>query len=412
MKKQLLIVLVFLTSIPMFAGGYRVALQGARMLGMGHAGTAMFSNAEALFFNPAASAYLEGDFQTTFGMSLVMSKVKYQNPEYLWTAETDNPLGTPFYAYASFKHSEHLYMGFALYTPFGSSLKWEDGWKGAHLVNSISLKAIYFQPSLTWKINEYFAVSAGFIAAWGSVVYNKDLNRFLSDEEGNKTDITLDASGITGSGYVLSVLIRPADWVSMGVNYRSKVLFNARYGKAEINDAPAYFTTTKDAFSATLPMPAELSVGIALKPLKKMTVAFDVNYTYWSVYKSLDIDFKTALPDNSMPKNWKNTLTYRIGTEYALNDKLALRAGYFADKSPIPATYFSPETPSTDSDNFTFGFTYNYKKYAFDFAFLYVKGHERTDSYDYYKEGLSAPKFEGQYIYNALVPSFGFNVKL
>ena len=412
MKKKLLLLLIVLMSIPVFAGGYRVALQGARMLGMAHTGTAMFSNAEVLFFNPSASAYLDGEFQASFGMSLVMSKVKYQNPEYLWTAETNNPLGTPFYVYASFKQNENLYLGFALYTPFGSSLKWEDGWAGAHLVNSISLKAIYFQPSLTWKINEYFSVSAGFIAAWGSVIYNKDINRFLQDEKGNKTDITLDASGITGNGYVISATIRPANWISFGVNYRSKVLFNARYGKAEINDAPAYFPATKDAFAATLPMPAELSVGMAVKPLQKLSLALDVNYTYWSIYKSLDIDFKTQLPDNSMPKNWKNTFTARVGMEYEISEKLLIRAGYFKDQSPIPATYFSPETPSTDSDNFTFGFTYNYKKYAFDFAFLYVKGHERTDSYDYYKEGISAPRFDGQYIYNALVPSFGFNIKL
>jgi len=412
MKKNLITVFVLLASVPLFAGGYRVALQGARMLGMAHAGTALYGNAETLFFNPAASSFLDGEMHISFGMSLVKSTVKYQNATYLWTAKTQNPLGTPFYAYVSFKQDDHFYWGFALYTPFGSSLKWEDGWKGAHLVNSISLKAVYFQPSLTYKINDYMAVSAGFIAAWGSVNYNKDLNRFLTDESGNKTDISLNATGITGSGYVLSAFIRPASWISMGINYRSKILFNARYGKAEIHDAPAYFTTTRDAFSATLPMPAELSGGIAVKPVKNLTLAADVNYTYWSVYKSLDIDFKTALPDNSMPKNWQNTLTYRFGAEYQATDNLALRAGYFIDQSPIPSTYFSPETPSTDSKGYTAGFTYTYKNYSFDFAFLYVDGSERSDSYDYYKEGLSAPRFDGDYVFNAFIPSFGFNIKL
>ncbi len=404
-----IIAIVFVQTI--FAGGYRVALQGSRMLGMAHAGTSVFSNAETMFFNPSGIAYLQGDFHISFGMSLIMSKVKYQNETYLWTAETNNPLGTPFYAYLTYKQNEQFYFGLAVYTPFGNSVQWQEGWAGSHLVNNISLKAIYFQPSITYKVNEFLALSASFIMATGSVEYNKDVNRFLSDEQGNKTDITLQASGITASGYVLSFSIKPSEKVSMGLTYRSKVLFKARNGKADINDAPAYFPQA-DAFKATLPMPAELSMGISLKPVEKLTLAFDLNQTYWSVYKSLDIDFQTRLPDNRMPKNWNDTWTYRFGMQYDWSEKLSLRAGYYYDQSPIPATYFSPETPSLDSKNFTFGFTYNYKNYSFDFALLYVNGKERTDSYDYYKEGLSAPRFEGTYVSNAIVPSFGFNVKL
>jgi len=411
MKKKLFVLLVWLTVIPMFAGGYRVALQGARMLGMAHAGTAVFSNAEVLFFNPSGAAYLNGDVNVSFGLNLVWTKVKYQNKTYLWTAETQNPIGTPFYVYVSLKQTDNIYYGFALYTPFGSGLKWEEGWPGAHLVNEISLKAIYFQPTITYKVNDYLALSAGFIAAWGSVYYNKDINRFMVDEEGNKTDITLDASGVTGAGYVLSGTLRPADWVSLGINYRSKVLFNARYGKATVNDAPAYFPTT-DAFSATLPMPAELSVGLSVRPVEKLTFAFDINRTYWSVYESLDIDFKTVFPDNKMPKNWQNTFTYRAGAEYAFTDQLKLRAGMYYDESPIPPTYFSPETPTSNAHGYTFGFSYSFNKYHFDFAFLYVNGAERLDSYDYYKEGLSAPRFDGAYVSNAVIPSFGFSIQL
>ncbi len=411
MKKLIFTFVLILFGFSAFAGGYRVALQGARMLGMAHAGTAMFSNAETMFFNPSGAAYLDGNFHFSFGMSLVMSNVKYQNETYLWTARTQNPVGTPFYLYATYKENDHLYFGLAVYTPFGNSVKWEDGWAGAHLVNHISLKTIYFQPAVIYKFNEYFSASLSFIMATGSVIYNKDINRFMTDYDGNKTDITLQAEGITASGYALSLTVKPDDRVSFGLHYRSKVLFKARYGKAVINDRPDFFPET-DAFSATLPMPAELSVGVAIKPLKNFTLAFDINRTYWSVYESLDIDFKTRLPDNKMPKNWNDTYTYRLGAEYQLGEKLLLRGGYYYDQSPVPSSYFSPETPSLNTNNYTFGFTYNYNKFAFDFALLYVNGKERTDSYDYYKEGLSAPRFEGTYVSNAIIPSFGFNVKL
>jgi len=406
MKKTVLLFMLLL-SMQSFAGGYRVALQGARMLGMAHAGVSVFNGAETAFFNPSGIAFLEGDNQFSFGLSLVVSNVKYQNAERLWTAQTHNPLGTPFYAYFTHKIDDQFYLGIAAYTPYGSTVEWDQDWVGSHLVNKISLKAIYLQPSLTFKPNEYFSVGVSFIAATGSVYYNKNINRFMQDANGNRTDITLEAEGVSGAGYALSLSIKPSEKVSLGLNYRSKVIFNARYGTAEINDNPGYLPE-KDNFRSSLPMPAELTVGLSCQVTDKLLVAFDLNQTYWSIYKSLDTDFN-ILPDNSMPKNWQNTFTYRLGAEYTVNDQWSVRAGYYYDQSPIPPTYFSPDTPSLDSNNYTFGVSYKKDKWSFDAAFLYVGGLERTDSYDYYVEGLSAPRFEGTYVSNAFVPSFGVN---
>ncbi|NPA45855.1 MAG: transporter [Chlorobi bacterium] len=407
--KKLLIFFLMLSSIPAMAGGYRVALQGARMLGMAHAGVSVFNSAETAFFNPSGVAFLEGENQFSLGVNLVFSKVKFQNTNYLWTAETQNPVGTPFYAYFTHKIDDRFYLSLAVYTPYGSTVEWDQDWVGSHLVNKISLKAIYFQPSLSFKVNDFMSVGASFIAATGSVFYNKNINRFMQDADGNRTDITLDAKGVSGSGYALSLSIKPSDRFALGVTYRSKVLFKARYGKAEINDNPGYLPE-KDNFKATLPMPAELSAGISAKITDKWLVAFDVNETYWSVYKSLDVDFN-HLPDNSMPKNWHDTFTYRLGSAYTLTDALTVRAGYYYDHSPISKGYFSPDTPSLDSNNYTFGMSYRFKNWTVDASFLYAQGLERTDSYDYYKEGLGAPRFVGSYISNAYIASLGVNYK-
>ncbi len=39
-----------------------------------------------------------------------------------------------------------LLLGLSVYTPYGSTVKWEDDWAGSHLVNNIELQAIYIQP--------------------------------------------------------------------------------------------------------------------------------------------------------------------------------------------------------------------------------------------------------------------------
>ena len=411
--KKLLIVLVFLSFGSIYAGGYRVALQGQRMLGMGHAGLSVFNNAETAFFNPAGIAFLDGKFNFSFGVSGIMSHVKFQNADYNWAYETDNPMGTPFYLYATYQASDNISLGLAVYTPFGSSTVWNK-WAGSDIVNNISMKVFYIQPSLAYKFSDMFSVSASLIMAYGGVTYNKDINRYLTGDNGEKTNAQLD-SGMTGAaGFGFGVAFKPADNLSFGLNYRSSLTLDAKYGKAEFNNVPAFLSNTlkTTAFSAKLPMPAELGVGMSYKPMDKLLLAFDYSYTYWSIYEELRIDFKNGLPPSISKKNYHNTSTFRLGAEYQLSDKMFVRAGYYFDQSPVSEGYFSPETPSTDTNNYTFGFGYKMNKWAIDLSLLYLDGKERTD-YTFVKgEGPSAHYFGGTYVSSAIIPGIGISYSI
>jgi len=406
--KKILIFLILFSFGSIYAGGYRVALQGQRMLGMAHAGLSVFNNTETAFFNPAGIAFLDKKFSVSFGVSGIISSVKYQNEYYNLQAETDNPLGTPFYLYLTYQSTDNISLGLAVYTPFGSSADWGT-WAGSDIVNDISMEVFYIQPSLTYKFSKIFSASASLIIAYGSVSYNKDINRYLTDEEGNKTNVQLESGVTSAAGYDLSLALKPSDKVSFGLNYRSKIVLDAKYGRADFYNVPEFLESTlKPAiFSAELPMPAELGIGFSFKPVNKLLVAVDYNYTYWSAYEELRIDFKNDLPTSVAIKNYHNSSTIRFGAEYQVNDKMFVRAGYYYDESPLTEGYFSPETPSLDTKNYTFGFGYQMQKLSFDFSFLYVDGQERTD-YTYVSgEGTSAHKFGGTYVSNAVIPGFG-----
>ncbi|MCZ7391685.1 hypothetical protein JGR97_30280, partial [Klebsiella pneumoniae] len=75
---------------------------------------------------------------------------KFQNKTYGWENKTRNT-GTPFYAYGSYKATDWLTVGLAVYSPYGSAVDWDQDWQGSHLVNNIDLKAIYFQPTIAVK---------------------------------------------------------------------------------------------------------------------------------------------------------------------------------------------------------------------------------------------------------------------
>ncbi|MFV8226268.1 OmpP1/FadL family transporter [Christiangramia aquimixticola] len=416
MKRLFVLGLLMLTAVTTYAGGYRVSLQGQRGLAMGHTGVAVVNNAELAFFNPAGLVFLENKINAAVGVSAVFSDVVWQNDEFGQMARTDSPVGTPFYAYFSYKLSDKFSVGLAAYTPYGSSVAWEKDWAGSHLVNDIELAAIYVQALASYKITDNLSVGGGPIYVSGSVNFNRNLTRTLSDIEGNRSNVTLDGSGISAFGWSAGAMWSPMDSLRIGVNYRSEILVEAEGGDADFENIPnSPLTPFRDTqFNATLPLPAELTIGASYQLNKQWLFAFDYNRTFWDVYESLDVDFADPnIPDSNNPREYKDASIYRFGLQYTANEVFTLRAGYYFDESPVQEGYFAPETPRNDSNNFTGGLSVNVSdRVAIDASFLYSRFEEVDASYDYYTENGQNVPFEGTYKSSAFVPGLGVTIKI
>ncbi|WP_037317384.1 OmpP1/FadL family transporter [Salegentibacter sp. Hel_I_6] len=415
MKKLLFLGLFGLMAAVTYAGGYRVSLQGQRSLAMGHTGVAVVNNAELAFFNPAGLVYLENKMNFAAGASAVFSNVKYQNSEFGLSSETNSNVGTPFYAYGSYRVNDWLTLGLAAYTPYGSSVEWPTDWAGSHLVNNIDLQAIYVQALASVKISEKLSVGGGPIYVSGSVNFNRNLNRTLTDIDGNRSNVTVDASGVSAFGYSASAMFNATEDLRFGINYRSEIMVDAEDGDATFQNVPnsplTPFQNTQ--FDASLPLPAELSVGVSYQLLDKWLFAFDYNMTYWDVYESLDINFANATPDSNNPRNYKNSASYRFGLQYLANETITLRVGYYFDESPVQSGYFAPETPRNDAHGFTGGLSFNVNdRFSIDAAFLYNRYEEIDESYDFYTENGESVPFEGTYKTSAFIPGLGITYKL
>lgn len=405
MRKLLSLTLMALAGSSVFAGGYRVAIQGQKQLAMGHTGVAVVNSAEVAFFNPAGIAYLDKKFNLSVGGNALFSNTKFQNSQYNWEASTKN-MGTPFSVYATYKLNDWLTAGLAVYTPYGSSVEWDRDWEGSFLVNNINLSAIFVQPSISIRMGDHFSIGAGPIYATGGVEFNRN----LQPQGGllQNGDVTLDASGISAWGYNIGMMFNPTDKIRLGLNYRSEIIMEARDGDAIFSDdipafaQPGFQNTT---FDADLPLPAEVTAGISVQLTSKWLVAFDYNYTVWSAYKALDVDFADPnIPDSNNPRNYKNASTYRIGTQYAANNKFTFRAGWYYDESPVQDGYFAPETPRNDAMGFTGGLTYQLnEKLGIDASFLYLHFDEVDNSYDYSQYG----SFGGTYKSTVFSPGIG-----
>lgn len=411
MKKIISLLAVGLAASSIYAGGYRVALQGQKALAMGHTGVAVINSAELAFFNPSGLVYLENKLNISAGVTAITSNIKYQNINTGATAETDNPLGTPINIYASYAINDWLSAAIAVYTPYGSSVEYPNDWAGSDLVETISLSSIYINPVLSVKLTPEFSIGGGPIYAIGSVELERNIGSAENVTTGERAGIELSKTdGISNWGWVISSTFKPSEKVTLGASYRSKIKLTAEDGDVTYSNITLPEPTT---FTATLPLPAELTFGFSVQATEKLLLAAEFNRQYWSAYKSLDFDFSNpASTDSSNLRNYQNATTWRFGAQYDLNDKLTLRGGYYFDETPVTSGLYSPETPRNDSHGFTTGLTYNINDHlAIDASFLYLYFSEVDESYDS-DPNDTTDAFSGTYKSNAIIGGLGITYKL
>jgi long-chain fatty acid transport protein len=360
--------------------------------------------------------FLENKLNVSVGGFGVFSKIAYHNELTGASERTDSGVSTPIYAYASYQATDWLALGLGVYTPYGSAVTYDDDWAGSHLINNIELQAFYIQASAAIKVNEYFSFSGGFIYATGNVNFNRNLSRSLTDLEGNRSEVTIDAKGVSNTGWTVSAMFNVSEKFRLGATYRSLIRLTADEATAEFENIPnSPGTPFADTGAvAELPMPAEMTVGLSYEFCDKWLFAFDLNTTFWGEYESLDIDFDDpAIPDSFNARNYKNSINARFGLQYEASDRFTLRGGYYYDQSPVQAGYFAPETPRNDSNNYTAGISFKVNdRFDIDASFLFVHSIEVEASYDYYFDGGVAAPFSGTYKTNAFVPGLGLTYKL
>ena len=245
----------------------------------------------------------------------------------------------------------------------------------------------------------------------GSVNFNRNANRTLTDLEGNRSNITVDDSGVTNWGWSVGTLFNVTDDLSIGASYRSEIILESTEGVAtfaNFPDSPLVPDNGETSFEASLPLPAELTVGLSYQR-QKWAFNFDFTRTFWDVYEDLDIVFGNG-EESINPRNYDNSSIYKFLFAYQASEKFSLRAGYYYDQTPIRSGYFAPETPRNDGHGFTAGLSYAISNnFAIDASFLYLRFEEIDESYDYVSDGSS---FGGTYKSSAFAPGIGVTYKM
>lgn len=395
-------ILLFCVNAQVWASGYEFFGTGIRALSMGGAFMAKADDATATYWNPAGLAQLKGkgididlendiinyyDKSSMRNVSLAELSamrndvfIRHLPTEPNRFRETKPNVFFVMADLAGYYQWKGYTLGGAFYVPNGQFIDWKDT-----IVDSAGeiIRAKFYNRFLLAVTNLSIArevfpgvlLGGGVNFAIGS--FRLDINKYLVGSKLQDYAFGIDADGLGyGLEGVFGLLLKPADWFSMGAVYRTGANMNVNGHlhtlQTPVPAIPAGFDAASD-FKQDFPLPPTWGIGIALKPVPKLTFTIDAQGTDWTVMKT-EIDYHNQrvgfpLPNINQKLHWNISWRYRAGLEYRLNDRWAFTAGYMYDENAIPDTASSLTTTSgMIFQVVTFGASYDRGRWKLSFV--------------------------------------------
>ena len=384
--KRLLLPLLLATPFLALAQGSQVNTQGIKALGMSGAGSALFVDETSIFYSPGAIAKMK-DNRISAGIGGIMYRSAFQEINSSQHHDTKFRITPPFSVFATFGPKNTWWKaGIGIYTPFGGSVNWGQDWPGKYELNHLQLRAIYIQPTLSFKITEQLGIGGGFVYNIGSVDLTRSIPVFNQNGQAGQAEL----SGIgTGTGYHVGMHYNLENDFAISLSYRSKVLTKLKDGDATFNVPSAVATSFPNTtFNAELPLPSSFNIGISFPVSERIDLAADGTIINYDIYKSLNFNYAhntddiigdDALEDTFQPKKYQKAFSGKVGINIEASEELELRAGVGYVLTPVMGPYVSPETPDNNRLMGSLGFSYELSdKWQLNGAYTLQRIQERT----------------------------------
>ncbi|RLA73912.1 MAG: hypothetical protein DRG11_06605 [Epsilonproteobacteria bacterium] len=334
-----------------YGGGYRIPEQSASSVALSGAYIANSSGASASYYNPANMSFNKN--QTDMEVSLMhigLTKIKYTDNNGV-AANDGKSKAESFIVPTLFISTKDyagigLRYGLSITVPGGLSKRWDSPTQKAS-AEEFTLEVVELNPTVSYKINEQFAVGGGL-----RVVKTDGV---VKSSGGVSRDLTGDSIDY---GYNLGATYKPDETSNISATYRSNVDLTVE------GDAKLYAGTAllyDDGASVTVPLPAVSTLAYS-KSFGDTTVELNYDITHWSAYEELDFEYSSTVAaplqpffDDPIDKSWEDTTAIRLGVTHKLNKKLTLMAGYAKDENPVPEKTLGYELPDSDATLYSLG---------------------------------------------------------
>ncbi|MCK5740694.1 MAG: outer membrane protein transport protein, partial [Chlorobi bacterium] len=352
MKIIVTIILFAMMSASSFANGLSLNSIGPKALGMGGAMIGLADDYTAVYWNPAGITQLENAQIGVFGTAILPTATyKYAAAGIDATSMSNQYISPSIMGYVPLLKGD-LTIGVSMFVPAGLGIEWA----GADLKNfsgqsqtefkwSNEIGVINISPVIAYKFNEKFSVGAALNIHYGMFDMHRpmDLMNGAAPGQDGFMDTQYEESS-TGMGYGVSLgaLFKATDYLSVGVSFKTKNTLSMT-GDANNPLMAAMGLSADSEFERDLSWPMWVGGGIAVKPMDKLTVTLDAQWSQWSesmesivtTYNDWVMQDGNAVVE-TMHMNWEDALQLRFGVQYEVSDKFALRGGLYHDPAPAP----------------------------------------------------------------------------
>lgn len=337
MTKMKLIVAIGLASLATNA----LATNGMRLIGfgpvqdaMGGANAAAGLDAASVLTNPATLSSLSG--RIDFGASYFQPKVEYratQNPQVPAgmvvgsDALVQSDRGaSPIPAFGIvIPVTEELKFGLGAYGVAGMGVDFQQNLYGGPTYSSYS--QMRFTPGFSYQVTPWLAAGATLNLGYATMEFNA---------AGGLGQVAHTAASSFGGGATVGVLVTATEALRFGAAYESRSWFQDFEfhvpARPDLGLAAGHDRVQFD-------QPQSATIGTSYRVFAPLLVAADIQWIRWSETNGKNQPAFTtntfAIPWNL---NWNDQLVYKLGAEYALPRKVALRAGYNYGESPLDSS--------------------------------------------------------------------------
>ncbi|CDZ77604.1 Putative outer membrane protein precursor [Legionella massiliensis] len=397
----------------LFAAGFQPDLTSPSLQGSAMAGAAAASNdVSALFNNPATLATLKQN-QAYLGASEFLPQLKMSGASavHIFNVPGDympSNLSAPVLGLTSqnkinqsaFLPSAYLGERISERFTFGLGINEPYYWSSNFSPNSVlrfsniktKIKSLNANPALSYKINDSWAVAAGFQAQY----LQASFSNFYGPYTGERDIDDLLAASIPsfvkgngwGYGYTLGALYQPSQSTRLGIGYRSKISTRLHGTGRQyttggaIVSAPSqdFIFNTFTRMSSKIKTPAVLTLGAAQDLNNQWTVKATAQVNFWDTFKTLAIATPEAyVVNNAMKMKWRNAWFASLGADYRATSTLTVRAGLAYDQTPATKAHRNTLIPDSNQFSANLGLTYALTNYlSVDGAYSHVFQNSRS----------------------------------
>lgn len=402
-KKILFAALAALFLLPTLApaNGLNLNGLGSRARGMGGAFVGVADDFSAVFWNPAGAA---GFRQTTYGFYAtdLMPKASFNmsiRPDVLYVPEYPPPTvdaKTKKAHYLGFLGayykpiSPKVVIGLGIGTPSGLGTKWDgadfaDLYGGTTFNWSSKIGVFSFSPLVAVKVTDRISVGATVNIQYGN--FNLKMPAGSADLGEGTVDLGQYEENMNGWGIgaTFGVLAKPIDKLSVGLTVRTPSTLTFK-GSALLSYLSLYDLPDTSDLKCKITWPLWIAGGVAFRPIERLLLSADVQWTQWSKLDRITTEYLDAAWAALMGASggdvrtldWADKAQVRFGAEFQLNATTALRAGYYNDPAPGPASTLNVLLPTFTYNTLCVGIGKTFGGLQLDFGLEYLAGGDRT----------------------------------